>query len=150
MEQIGSKEIVTQKRIIRLFEKQLHYSYQGDWTERTNSNVEESLLEKYLFTTKAYSSGKISSAINLFMRASGNIAAGLYHANKEVYGLLRYGVNVSGEASENKKYVQLIDWKNPSANNFIYSRRSYRKRGQHQTVRSGDLCQRYSPGSDRT
>jgi type I restriction enzyme R subunit len=118
MEQIGSKEIVTQKRIIRLFEKQLKYSYQGDWTERTNSNVEESLLEKYLFATKAYSSGEISSAINLLKRASGNIAAGLYHANKEVYGLLRYGVNVSGEASENKKYVQLIDWKNPSANDF--------------------------------
>jgi type I restriction enzyme R subunit len=35
-----------------------------------------------------------------------------------VYGLLRYGVNVSGEASENKKYVHLIDWKNPLANDF--------------------------------
>ncbi len=35
-----------------------------------------------------------------------------------MYGLLRYGVNVSGEASENKKYVHLIDWKNPLANDF--------------------------------
>ncbi len=131
MEQIGSKEIVTQKRIIRLFEEKLQYSYQGDWTERTNSNVEENLMERYLCTTKAYSSGEISSAINLFRRASGNIAAGLYHANKEVYGLLRYGVNVSGEASENKKYVQLIDWKNPSANDFYIA--------EEVTVKGGNI-----------
>lgn len=131
MEQIGSKEILTQKRIIRLFEKQLKYSYLGDWTERTNSNIEESLLENYLYATRMYSSGEISSAINQLKRAAGNIAGGLYHANKEVYGLLRYGVNVSeGFAGSegftksetltkgNKKYVQLIDWKNPQANDF--------------------------------
>lgn len=135
MEPIGSKEIITQKRIIKLFEKSLKYTYLGDWTERTNSNVEESLLEKYLISTRKYSSADISSAISQLRRASGNIAAGLYHANKEVYGLLRYGVNVSGgDNTENegykttkphidkkqkgKKYVHLIDWANPAANDF--------------------------------
>ena len=48
MEPIGSKEIITQKRIVKLFEKSLKYTYLGDWTERTNSNVEESLHQKYL------------------------------------------------------------------------------------------------------
>lgn len=118
MEQIGTKEIITQKRIIQLFVKSLKYTFLGDWTDRDNSNIEEGLLCKYLKRTQRYSSTEISSAITLLNRAAGNIAAGLFHANKEVYGLLRYGVNVSGEASENKKYVHLIDWKNPLANDF--------------------------------
>lgn len=118
MEQIGSKEIITQKRIIRLLEKSLKYTFLGDWTDRENSNIEEGFLRKYLKGTQQYSATEISSAISQLKRAAGNIAAGLYHANKEVYGLLRYGVNVSGEASENKKYVHLIDWKNPLANDF--------------------------------
>jgi type I restriction enzyme R subunit len=118
MEQIGSKEIITQKRIIGLFEKSLKYTHLGDWTDRDNSNIEEAHLRKYLKVTQQYSATEISSAISQLKRAAGNIAASLYHANKEVYGLLRYGVNVSGEASENKKYVHLIDWKNPLANDF--------------------------------
>ena len=118
MEQIGSKEIITQKRVIGLFEKSLKYTNLGDWTDRDNSNIEEAYLRKYLKGTQQYSATEISSAISQLKRAAGNIAAGLYHANKEVYGLLRYGVNVSGEASENKKYVHLIDWKNPLANDF--------------------------------
>jgi type I site-specific deoxyribonuclease, HsdR family len=118
MEQIGSKEIITQKRIVGLFEKSLKYTNLGDWTDRDNSNMEEAYLRKYLKGTQQYSATEISSAISQLKRAAGNIAAGLYHANKEVYSLLRYGVNVSGEASENKKYVHLIDWKNPLANDF--------------------------------
>jgi type I restriction enzyme R subunit len=118
MELIGSKEIVTQKRIVRLFEKQLKYTYLGDWTDRTNSNIEEQYLDKYLKATGKFSAVEISSAISTLKREAGNIAGGLYHANKEVYNLLRYGVNVSGEVSENKKYVNLIDWKNPYANDF--------------------------------
>ncbi|RKD92638.1 type I restriction endonuclease subunit R [Mangrovibacterium diazotrophicum] len=118
MEQIGSKEITTQKRIIRLLDKSLKYSNLGDWNERENSNIEEAYLRRYLKGVQQYSATEISSAITQLKRAAGNIAAGLYHANKEVYGLLRYGVNISGEASENKKYVHLIDWKNPLANDF--------------------------------
>lgn len=118
MEQIGSKEIITQKRIIGLFEKSLKYTNLGDWTDRDNSNFEEAYLRKYLKGTQQYSATEIISAISQLKRTASNIAAGLYHANKDVYGLLRYGVNVSGEASENKKYVHLIDWKNPLANDF--------------------------------
>lgn len=118
MEQIGSKEIITQKRILGLFEKSMKYTNLGDCTDRDNSNIEEAYLRKYLKGAQQYSATEISSAISQLKRTAGNIAAGLYHANKEVYGLLRYGVNVSGEASENKKYVHLIDWKNPLANDF--------------------------------
>lgn len=42
----------------------------------------------------------------------------LYHANKEVYALLRYGVKVRQGLSENTKTVWLIDWGNPLNNDF--------------------------------
>jgi len=119
MEQIGSKEIITQKRLLNLFDKQLGYTCLGDWTDReNNSNVEEEYLRKFLTARNLYSSAEINSAINQLKRIAGNISAGLYHANKAVYNLLRYGVNVSAEASENKKYVHLIDWANSFANDF--------------------------------
>ena len=115
--EIGAKEIITQKRLLNLFSNQLGYTYLGDWTDReNNSNVEETYL--FLIARKLYSSAEINSAINQLKRAAGNINAGLYHANKAVYNLLRYGVNVSAEASENKKYVHLIDWVNHLANDF--------------------------------
>ena len=117
--EIGAKEIITQKRLLNLFSNQLGYTYLGDWTDReNNSNVEETYLRKFLIARKLYSSAEINSAINQLKRAAGNINAGLYHANKAVYNLLRYGVNVSAEASENKKYVHLIDWVNHLANDF--------------------------------
>ena len=119
MEQIGAKEIVTQKRLLKLFEKPLGYENLGDWIDReNNSNVEEVYLRKFLTDRKLYSSAEISSAVNQLKRSAGNISAGLYHANKAVYSLLRYGVNVSADATENKKYVHLIDWANPLANDF--------------------------------
>lgn len=31
---------------------------------------------------------------------------------------MRYGVNVNAECSDNKRYVQLIDWNNPAQNDF--------------------------------
>src|SRR5690606_23776029 len=43
---------------------------------------------------------------------------GLYEANREVYGLLRYGVKVRPGFGEQTETVWLIDWKNPHANHF--------------------------------
>jgi len=117
---IGAKEMITQKRLLNLFSNQLGYTNLGDWHDReNNSNVEEEYLRKFLITRDIYSAAEINSAINQLKRFAGNISAGLYHANKAVYNLLRYGVNVSAEASKNKKYVHLIDWANPFANDFL-------------------------------
>lgn len=73
----------------------------------------------------------------------------LYHANKETYGLLRYGVNVSGEASENKKYVHLIDWKNPQANDFYIAEEVTVKGRNTKRTRFGDLCKWYCFSGNR-
>ncbi|MDD4822848.1 MAG: HsdR family type I site-specific deoxyribonuclease [Bacteroidales bacterium] len=117
--EIGSKEIITQKRLLNLFRNELGYTYLGDWYERgINSNIEEEYLQKFLKGCGLYSSIEIDSAVSQLKREAGNVNAGLYHANKAVYNLLRYGANVSAEVSENKKYVHLIDWANPLANDF--------------------------------
>lgn len=122
---IGAIERVTQNRLIGLFENVLKYTYLGNWEKReNNSNVEEELLRGYLTGRKdpdgsrRYTDKEIGSAITKFKQAAGNIGIGLYNANKEVYRLLRYGVNVNAECSDNKRYVQLIDWNNPAQNNF--------------------------------
>ena len=44
MSAIGQPERVTQNRVIKLFREVLGYDYLGDWSERSNSNVEEALL----------------------------------------------------------------------------------------------------------
>ena len=42
MEAITKPERATQRRVVRLFEKELNYTYLGDWEERlNNSNIEE-------------------------------------------------------------------------------------------------------------
>ena len=41
MSAIGQPERVTQNRVIKLFREVLGYDYLGDWSERSNSNVEE-------------------------------------------------------------------------------------------------------------
>ena len=42
----------------------------------------------------------------------------LYAANREVYGLLRYGVKVRPGVGEQTITVWLIDWENPGNNDF--------------------------------
>ena len=115
---IGAKERVTQNRLIELFKRVLKYTYLGNWEYREgNSNVEEEYLSAYL-ARRGYTDKEIRSAIAKLKQAAGSLGGGLYNANKEVYTLLRYGVNVQAEVTEKKKMVHLIDWANPMENDF--------------------------------
>lgn len=115
---IGAKERVTQERLIGLFQNALGYDYLGNWECRAgNGNVEEALLRRYLKRRK-YADKEIDKAVAKFKQAAANIGAGLYNANREVYTLLHYGVNVQSDVSEYKKTVHLIDWANPMENDF--------------------------------
>ena len=117
MTHIGETERKTQNRLVALFKNELKYTYLGDWKDRENNrNIEEELLQKFL--KRNYSDQEIAMAIRKFKEAVNNLNSGLYHANKEVYGLLRYGVNIKPEPGQNNKNVYLIDWKNPLANDF--------------------------------
>ena len=115
---IGAKERVTQNRLIGLFKNVLKYTYLGNWeTREGNANIEETLLTAYL-SRRGYTDKEIRSAIAKFKQAANSLGEGLYNANKEVYTLLRYGVNVQAEVTEKKKMVHLIDWANPMENDF--------------------------------
>jgi len=118
MSDIGKKERETQNRVIALFQKELNYDYLGNWEEReNNSNVEEELLRAYL-ARKKYNPNLINKALYAFGKAVNDQSKSLYDVNKEVYSMLRYGVNVQPETGHNKETVWLIDWKNPQENDF--------------------------------
>ncbi len=116
MTTVGQIERLTQNRVVALFQKQLDYDYLGNWEEReNNSNIEEDILRKYL-TERGYSQTLIGKAIHELTRAATNQSKSLYDINKDVYTLLRYGVNVKEDAGESTQTVYLIDWKYPDKN----------------------------------
>ncbi|MCP9808842.1 HsdR family type I site-specific deoxyribonuclease [Cyanobium sp. HWJ4-Hawea] len=113
-----SPERITQDRVIKLFHGELGYRYLGDWKDRAgNSNIEEELLAGYL-QRRGYSSAEVSGAL-FQLRAAADISqVGLYEANRRVYSLLRYGVQVKAAADQPTSTVTLIDWHNTEANDF--------------------------------
>jgi type I restriction enzyme R subunit len=119
MSKVGQLERSTQNRVIKLFQQHLDYQYYGDWQDRAdNSNIEEGYLRSWL-SKQGVDEGLITNAIRQFKQAA-SMGDGkkLYHANKEAYSLLRYGVKVRQGQGENTKTVWLIDWSNPFNNAF--------------------------------
>ena len=118
MSNIGQLERSTQNRVITLFQSELDYRYLGDWTDRSNnSNIEDSLLSDHL-NNNGYSSAQISRALDHIHTEADNPNRNLYDNNKGVYSLLRYGVPVKAAADENTETVWLINWDEPSQNDF--------------------------------
>ena len=119
MSKVGSIEIVTQKRLLKVFENDLDYDYLGDWQDREgNSNVEEGILTDWL-KSQGHDVSIIRKVLTrLEKQKSIGGATQLYDANRAVYDLLRYGVKVQSEVGEQKQTVWLIDWKNPENNHF--------------------------------
>lgn len=116
---IGKPERASQNRVIQLFQDELGYTYLGDWEEEIRAQpIEEDLLFKYLTKNNRYSSELAQKAVDAIVKAATNLSDDLYEANKEVYKLLRYGVTVREELGQPKETVWLIDWKNPTSNDF--------------------------------
>jgi type I restriction enzyme, R subunit len=119
MSKVGQKEILTQKRLVRLFIDTLKYDYLGDWRDRPgNDNIESEHLRKWL-TRQGHNAKVIDKTLYQLdqARALGGSKT-LYEANQQVYGLLRYSIKVSPEAGEQKINVKLIDWEDPENNDF--------------------------------
>ena len=111
-------ERLTQNRVIKLFQEELGYRYLGDWKDRVgNSNIEEEILASYL-QRRGYSPAEISGALYQLRAATDISQVGLYEANRRVYSLLRYGVQVKAAADQPTRTVALIDWHAPDANDF--------------------------------
>jgi len=118
MTTVGQTERITQNRVVELFKDHLGYRYLDNWEKReNNSNIEEYILRQYL-VKKGYSKTLIDKSIYELARAATNQSKSLYDINKEVYTLLRYGVNVKEEVGKNTRTVKLIDWDGPLENDF--------------------------------
>ncbi|MBW2558602.1 MAG: HsdR family type I site-specific deoxyribonuclease [Deltaproteobacteria bacterium] len=118
MGNVGDYERITQNRVVNLFQKELGYTYLGNWEDRpNNSNIEEALLTGYL-RGKGYNPILINKALHALRTAANKYNEGLYTNNKNVYKLLRYGVQIKAEAGENFEPVQLINWEHPLENDF--------------------------------
>ncbi len=119
MSTVGQREILTQKRVIAFFKDALGYAYLGNWQDRANNrNIEEELVTDWL-KRQRHDSKIIDKA--LFELGRGAALGGsktLYDVNRDVYGLLRYGVKVQPDVGEHTDTVWLIDWKNPDNNDF--------------------------------
>lgn len=119
MSEVGQSERATQNRVVQLFQQQLDYTYLGNWHKRdNNSNVESDLLTTFLRDTQKYNHTIINQAIDELNKLNQDTTKNLYDVNKEIYGLLRYGVNINPEAGEKTQSVYLINWQEPLKNNF--------------------------------
>ncbi|MCY4153757.1 MAG: HsdR family type I site-specific deoxyribonuclease [Gammaproteobacteria bacterium] len=120
MSVVGELETLAQQRVVRFFQDELGYTYLGDWINRPdNSNVKKEILANWL-KRQGHNDKLTDKALQQLEKA---VAIGgsrtLYDANKEVYGLLRYGVKVLPEVGEQHLTVWLIDWNNPANNEFV-------------------------------
>ncbi|NMO14523.1 type I restriction endonuclease subunit R [Pyxidicoccus fallax] len=123
MSTIGEVEKKTQRRVVSLFCDELGYEYLGDLSEGDNRNIIEGQLEHFLMAYQGYGqredgSDLVRRAISEFIKVASNTSVSLYDRNREVYGLLRYGVKVKAGVSDQTETVHLIDWKSPERNRF--------------------------------
>ncbi|SHE79314.1 type I restriction enzyme, R subunit [Ferrithrix thermotolerans DSM 19514] len=118
MSDVGQPERRAQERVVKLLLEQLDYDYLGNWEYRENSNIEAELLWQNL-KARGYDDNLTTKALDK-LKSDASLGGGrdLYEANKDVYGLLRYGVKVKPGIGEHTETVWLIDWENPKTNHF--------------------------------
>jgi type I restriction enzyme R subunit len=118
MSTVGQAERPVQDAVVSFFQDALGYDYLGNWIDRPdNRNIEESYLRVFL-GRQGYDGGLINRALHELNRVAGDQSRSLYDINKEVYGLLRYGVKVKEGMGEQTKTIWLIDWQHPERNHF--------------------------------
>jgi type I restriction enzyme R subunit len=118
MPAVGEIEKTTQQRVMKLLQEELGYRDLGDRTDREgNSNIEAGDLLAWL-KKRGVEPALAERAIYLFQKTAGDTSRSLYDRNREVYDLLRYGVQVKEGAGENTKGVFLIDWAHQEENDF--------------------------------
>ncbi len=119
MSKVGQLERDTQNRVVRFFQDTLGYRYIGNLQDaENNKNIDAGLLTAWL-KNRGVDDTLISRALRqLDTAAALGEGKKLYYANKDVYGLLRYGVKEKAGAGEQHQTVWLIDWQNPLANDF--------------------------------
>src|SRR5699024_687064 len=115
---VGNPEVVTQNRLVDLFQNRLNYTYLGNWHKRANNrNVEEEYVTQYL-KKAGYRQELITRTVNELQEAAMNQADDLYDNNKQFYTLLRYGVKIKEHVGKDTETVHVINWSEPYENDF--------------------------------
>ena len=119
MSNVGQIERKAQDRVVELFRESLGYRVPRQLgvprrqlaTSRSSCCAEPA--------ARGYDDNLINKAIDK-LKSDASLGGGrdLYEANRDVYGLLRYGVKVKPGVGEQIETVWLIDWDNPEANHF--------------------------------
>lgn len=118
MSETGAIERKVQNRIINLLSEKLGYEFLGNWQDREdNQSIEGQYLKAWLLG-RSYPELLIDRAIFELKKLAYADNKSLYDINKEVYSLLRYGIKLKPEHSENSVTIDLIDWQHPEANHF--------------------------------
>ena len=117
MPNIGDSERKTQNRVVKFFRDKLHYAYLGNLHDSVNSNIMQDKLLAWL-VKRGYSEKLASNAVDALVKASTNLQQGLYHANKEVYSLLKYGAKVKETVDQPPQTVYFIRFDEPLTNDF--------------------------------
>ncbi|WP_446831880.1 type I restriction endonuclease subunit R [Candidatus Foliamicus sp.] len=119
---VGQREIRTQQRVVAFLRDSLGYRYLGNWQDRDdNNNIEDSLLSVWL-KRQGHSPTLITKVLDRLRKAIGlGGSPTLYDANREFYGLLRYGVKLQPEINALTETAWLIDWKDPDNNDFAFA-----------------------------
>ena len=116
MNEVGAPERTTQNRVVALFCEQLGYEYLGAWT-KCGGNIIAQRLRAFL--QKNNSETLTEAAIHkLQTTASPERGVEIYHPNKKVHRLLRYGAKIREQAGEHHQTVHFIDWQHPHNNDF--------------------------------
>lgn len=119
MSTVGQRERETQRRVIELFRDQLGYVYGGNLKDQDNRNIDEGRLRSSLFR-RGYDEVSVSRAIQQLLTAAAlGAGSSLYDQNRMVYELLRYGAKVKTDVGESTQTVHLIDWAEPTRNEFV-------------------------------
>ena len=119
MSGVGQREIKTQQRVIAFLRDALGYGYLGNWKDRDgNSNIEVDRLTDWL-RRQGHDDKLINRALfELNKAAALGGSKTLYDVNRDLYGLLRYGLKVKPEVGEQTVSVWLVDWEHPENNDF--------------------------------
>ena len=94
MSELGQIERRTQNRIIKLLTDKLGYEYLGNWQDREDNQPIEEHYQKAWLLRRGYPEQLVDRAIFELKKIAYADNKSLYDINKEVYGLLRYGIKL--------------------------------------------------------
>lgn len=127
-----------QNRVLHWLIDDLGYTFLGNLEDVDNTPIREDLLRKHL-RERGYTSDQIGKAISELTNKAANQTSDLMDANKDVYALLRYGLQGVRDDQGNRPTVHYIEWGVATNNDFYVAEEVSVLRFDHTTRKRPDL-----------